>query len=402
MTVHVPGSPIRRAIDGFVDDFIVLRRDLHRWPELAFEEHGTSARIAGLLEGWGYEVTRGIGRTGVVGTLRSGRAGRALGIRADFDALPIDEATGLDHASRQKGRMHACGHDGHTAILLAAARYLAETRRFDGTLHLFFQPAEEVGGGARAMLGDRLFERFPVEAVFALHNWPGVPAGRFGFVEGPAMAAVDRALIRVRGKGGHGAEPQDAVDPVVASAHVVTALQTLVSRNVDPREAAVVTIGAIHGGDAANVIPDHVDLKATIRTFQPHVRDLVERRLPALVEAQATSFGAEADISYQRGFPAVVNDPGALAFARETLLATQGPQAVVADFAPRTASEDFAFLLEQRPGAFIFVGNGPSAPLHSPRYDFNDAIIAPAAAFWAALAERFLAAPALAAAASVS
>ncbi len=392
MTLHV--DPLRTpGVRPDVADevFVQLRRELHASPELAFRETNTAARIADLLESYGYDVVRGIGRTGIVATLQAGEGGRSLGIRADFDALPITEATGLPYASAAPGRMHACGHDGHTAILLAAARTLAATRRFSGTLRLIFQPAEEIGGGARAMLADGLLERFPVDAIYALHNWPGTPAGRFGFVEGPAMAAVDQMIVRIRGKGGHGAEPHTAVDPIVAAAQVVVALQTVVSRNVDPRDVAVVSVGSIHGGEASNVIPDEVELKITIRSFRKEVRALLEQRLTDLVRSQAESFGATADISYRRGMPAVVNDPEALGFARHVAAATLGPEAIVAGFQPRTASEDFAYFLERVPGAFLFVGNGESAPLHSPTYDFNDAIIAPAAALWVALAERYLA-----------
>ncbi|MFC3658233.1 amidohydrolase [Xanthomonas hyacinthi] len=391
----IPGSGVIPQVAAFSEDqAIALRHDFHRHPELAFEEHRTSARIAGLLSDWGYDVVTGIGGTGVVGTLRRGGGTRRLGLRADFDALPISEDSGLAYASQTPGLMHACGHDGHTTILLAAAYYLARHGRFDGTVHLVFQPAEEVGKGAARMLADGLFERFPVDAIFGLHNWPGVPAGRFGFVEGPAMASVDWARIRVLGKGGHGAEPQTGVDPVLAAAHIVTALQSVVARNVDPREMAVITVGSIHGGQAANVIPDSVELKLTVRAFLPEVRQALRRRIPALVEAVAAGFGASVDIEFPLGFPSVLNHAAETAFARGVALQLFGEAGVVPGLAPRTASEDFAFLLQQRPGSFLFVGNGDSASLHSPRYVFNDAIIAPAASYWARLAEAFLAEPA--------
>ncbi len=378
------------AIAGFAAEFVALRQDLHRHPELAFAEERTGHRVATLLEGWGYEVTRGLGGTGIVGTLQRGNGTRRLGLRADMDALPIAEETGLPHASRTAGAMHACGHDGHTAILLAAARYLAEDGRFSGTLDLIFQPAEEIGQGARRMIADGLFERFPCDAVFGLHNWPGAPAGRFGFVPGPAMASVDWARIRVAGTGGHGASPQEAVDPVVAAAHVITALQTIVARNAPPLDLAVVTVGSIHGGAAANVIPDAVEMTLTTRAYRPEVRSLLERRIKALATAQAESFGARAEIEWKHGFPSVVNHADETAFARAVAVEAFGEAAVDPDFAPRTASEDFAFMLEARPGSYLFVGNGDSAPLHSPRYDFNDALIEPAAAYWASLAETFL------------
>jgi hippurate hydrolase len=328
--------------------------------------------------------------TGLVGTLRRGSGGRRLGIRADMDALPIDEATGLPYASRHEGAMHACGHDGHTAILLAAAKAVADNVEFSGALHLIFQPAEEIGAGARRMIADGLFERFPCDAVFGLHNWPGLAAGQIAFVEGPAMAAVDQAHIMVVGQGGHGAAPHETVDPVVAAASLITALQSVVSRSVDPLETAVVTVGSIHGGTASNVIPDHVELKLTLRSFTPAIRALLESRVPALARAQAESFGARAEVDYRRGFPPVVNHHRETCLVRGVALAAFGPEAIAEHFRPRTASEDFAFFLEARPGAFVFIGNGDGPALHSPRYDFNDAILAPAAALWTRLAGAFL------------
>jgi hippurate hydrolase len=373
-----------------VDPFIAIRRDLHQHPELAFKEKRTSELVADHLTSWGYEVTRGLAGTGLVATLRRNSDGKRLGIRADMDALPINEATGLPHASTHEGTMHACGHDGHMAILLAAAKAIADDVDFSGALHLIFQPAEEIGAGARRMIADGLFERFPCDAVFGLHNWPGLAAGQLAFVEGPAMAAVDQAHITVIGQGGHGASPHETVDPVVAAASLITALQSVVSRGVDPLETAVVTVGSIHGGTASNVIPDRVELKLTLRSFTPTIRAFLENRVPALAQAQAESFGARADVDYRRGFPPVVNHPRETNFARGVALAELGPETVAEHFRPRTASEDFAFFLEARPGAFVFVGNGDSAALHSPRYDFNDAILAPAAAFWTKLAGTFL------------
>lgn len=371
-------------------EFVALRRDLHQHPELAFAEHRTAGKVAALLQQWGYQVTTGIAGTGVVGSLRRGNSERALGLRADMDALPIHEATGLPYASQNPGVMHACGHDGHTAILLAAARFLALHGQFDGTLQLIFQPAEETGSGARRMLEEGLFERFPCDAVFGLHNWPGVSCGHIGCIEGPAMASVDQAHITLHGKGGHGAEPHNTVDPVLVSAHVITALQSVVSRNVDPLDMGVVTVGSIHGGHASNVIPDSVELKLTARTFRPEVRSLLQQRVPALVEAQAASFGARAEVDYRLGFPPVCNHPAETALAREVAQATLGEARVEDAFRPRTASEDFAFMLQARPGSFVFFGNGDSAGLHNPRYDFNDAILPLAASYWVALAERYL------------
>ncbi|MGO4622331.1 M20 aminoacylase family protein [Ensifer sp. 2YAB10] len=384
-------AAVERGLATFIDELVAIRRDLHQHPELAFQEKRTSSVVGDLLASWGYEVSRGIAGTGIVATLRRGQGEKAIGLRADMDALPIEEATGLAYASRHKGVMHACGHDGHTAILLAAARFLATEGRFDGTLRLIFQPAEEIGAGARKMLSEGLFERFPVDAVFGLHNWPGVTAGRFGFVSGPAMASVDQANITIVGKGGHGAEPHLTVDPVLATASLITALQSLVSRNVDPQDMAVVTVGSIHGGQASNVIPESVSLKLTLRAFNGDVRRLLGERVQALAWAQAESFGATANVDYRLGFPALVNHPDETAFARNAALQALGPQAVVADFRPRTASEDFAFFLEEKAGNYAFVGNGDSASLHSAQYDFNDAIIAPAARYWVRLVETFLA-----------
>ncbi|KAF1017419.1 MAG: Hippurate hydrolase [Stenotrophomonas maltophilia] len=390
----VPVAPaadgVLPGIAGWAEAAIALRHELHQHPELAFEEHRTSARVAELLQQWGYQVTTGVGGTGVVGTLQRGQGGRRLGLRADMDALPIHEESGVPYASQRDGLMHACGHDGHTTILLSAARHLARHGHFDGTLQLVFQPAEETGSGASKMIDDGLFERFPVDAIYGLHNWPGVPTGHFGFVDGPAMASVDWARLKVIGKGGHGAEPQGAVDPILAAAHVITALQSVVSRNVDPRQMGVVTVGSIHGGKAANVIPDEVELTLTVRAFLPEVRETLRRRVTEVATQAAAAFGARAEIAFPRGFPSVINHAEQTAYIRGVALQGFGAGQVVDGFAPRTASEDFAFLLQARPGSFVFVGNGDSAPLHSPRYVFNDAAIAPAASLWARLAEDYL------------
>lgn len=374
------------------DEFVLLRRRLHGEPELAYQEHKTSALVAQYLTEWGYEVATGLGKTGVVGTLQVGTGERSLAIRADMDALPIEEATGLPYASRTKGVMHACGHDGHTAILLSAARQLAESRNFSGTLRVIFQPAEENNSGARAMIEDGLFERFPVDAVFGLHNWPGVPTGQFAFLTGPAMASVDLVIIKIIGKGGHGAKPQQTVDPVVASAALITALQTIVSRSVDPLEMAVVTVGSIHGGNAPNVIPDSVELQLTVRTFNQDIREQIRQRLTALAEGQAASFGARAEVYYPRGYPVLINSAAETDFARDVARRHFGDARIHDGLRPITASEDFAFMLQQRPGSYLFIGNGDSADLHSPNYDFNDAILPDAARYWVHLAEDYLAA----------
>ncbi|MBL8599761.1 MAG: amidohydrolase [Devosia sp.] len=371
-------------------DPVAIRHKLHAAPELSREEHATSAFVAELLEGWGYDVARGVGGTGVVATLRNGVGERIIGLRADMDALPITEATDVPYASVHPGVMHACGHDGHTTILLAAAKELAETRDFSGTVRLVFQPAEEVGGAVE-MLADGLFERFPVDVIFAMHNWPNIPAGEFRFLAGPTMASVDLVIITITGQGGHGARPHETVDPIVAASSLVLALQTIVSRNVDPLETAVITVGMIHGGTLPNVIPDKVELQITTRAFTDAVRDRVRARIKVLAEAHAASYGATADVFHPPGFPALVNHDAETAFARQVAVRHFGEDFV--GTAPlRTGSEDFAFMLQKKAGSYLFVGNGPSADLHSPRYDFNDAIIAPASRYWVALVKDYLAA----------
>ena len=371
-------------------DPVAIRHKLHAAPELSREEHATSAFVAELLEGWGYDVARGVGGTGVVATLRNGAGERIIGLRADMDALPITEATGAPYASAHPGVMHACGHDGHTTILLTAAKELAETRDFSGTVRLVFQPAEEVGGAVE-MLADGLFERFPVDVIFAMHNWPNIPAGEFRFLAGPTMASVDLVIITITGQGGHGARPHETVDPIVAASSLVLALQTIVSRNVDPLETAVITVGMIHGGTLPNVIPDKVELQITTRAFTDAVRDRVRARIKVLAEAHAASYGAMADVFHPPGFPALVNHDAETAFARQVAVRHFGED-VVGTAPLRTGSEDFAFMLQKKAGSYLFVGNGPSADLHSPRYDFNDAIIAPASRYWVALVKDYLAA----------
>ncbi len=383
------------ALQARAGEFISLRRDIHRHPELAFEEHRTAALVADKLEGWGYAVERGIGGTGVVGTLVRGRGGKRLGIRADMDALPIDEATGLEYASSNSGVMHACGHDGHTAMLLAAARHLAEQGSFDGTLHLIFQPAEEGGGGALRMMEDGLFERFPCDAVFAMHNMPGIEQGRLVLRDGAAMASSDYATITLHGIGGHGAMPQRAADPIVAAAGIVMALQTIVSRNIDPLHAAVVTVGALHAGKANNVIPASATLELSVRALDRKVRATLEQRIKALVTAQAESFGVTARIDWKPGYAVLVNTPAETAFAREVALELVGAEQVTLHGPPLTGSEDFAFMLERVPGSYVLIGNGTGeggCMVHNPGYDFNDHNVAVGSAYWVLLAERFLAA----------
>ena len=379
----------------FAQELMAIRRHLHQHPELAFEEHGTSDFIANKLEEWGYAVTRGIGGTGLVGSLTHGAGTRRLGIRADMDALPIQEATGLAHASRIPGRMHACGHDGHMTMLLGAAKYLARHRHFSGTLHLIFQPAEERGfdSGALAMLKDGLFDRFPCDAVYAMHNHPGVPQGRFLMRSGAFMAAGDRVFATIRGVGGHAARPHLAVDPLVAAAAVVTALQTVVSRNVDPAETAVVTVGRMRSGDALNVIPDQAELGISVRSFSDPVRALLKQRITELIAGIAQAHGASADIDYIEGYPVLRNAPEAVDLAAQVATDLVGAEAVELTHPQLTGSEDFAYMLQACPGALVRIGNGPAdggRGLHNPRYDFNDANLPYGAAFWSQLAERFL------------
>jgi hippurate hydrolase len=386
------------ALHARAGEFISLRRDIHRQPELAFQEHRTAALVADKLRDWGYAVEVGIGGTGVVGKLVRGSGSQRLGLRADMDALPITEASGVEWASQRPGLMHACGHDGHTAMLLAAARHLAEQGQFNGTLNLIFQPAEEGGGGALRMMDDGLFERYPCDAIFAMHNMPGIPQGRLVFREGAAMASSDYATVQLTGVGGHGAMPHRANDPVVAAASIVMALQTVVSRNVDPQQMAVVTVGALQAGKANNVIPAEATLEISVRSLDRAVRVLLEQRIKALITAQAESFGVQARIDWRQGYAVLVNAPAPTDFARQVAVDLVGPDQVTLQGPAITGSEDFAFMLERVPGSYLLIGNGdeddPQAAsacmVHNPGYDFNDRNIATGSAYWVALAERFL------------
>ena len=394
MNVPLP-LPALDAIRAHEDEMIAIRRQIHAQPELAYQENQTAALVAERLERWGYEVHRGLGGTGVVGTLRSGTSTKRLGLRADMDALPITETSGKPWASRVLGTMHACGHDGHTAMLLAAARHLAATRRFDGILHLVFQPAEEGLGGAKKMIEDGFFDLFPCDAMFGLHNMPGFPVGQLGFLAGPMMASSDTAIVTVRGKGGHGAKPHKAVDTVVAAASIVMALQTVVSRNVPPLDMGIVTVGAFQSGNAPNVIPETATLRLTIRAYRPEVRDLLQERITAIIHAQAAVYGATAEIDYQRRYPMVINDPEQTAFARQVATDWVGEVGLIRDLQPLTGSEDFSFFLEKVPGCYFLIGNGEGddaggCDVHNPGYDFNDAALGTGASYWVKLAESYL------------
>jgi hippurate hydrolase len=380
------------GIAAMQDEMIAIRHSIHAHPELGFEEFATSERVAQCLTRWGYEVSTGVGKTGVVATLKNGE-GRSIGLRADMDALPIQETSDLPYASRIDGVMHACGHDGHTAILLAAGQYLARTRAFKGTLHLIFQPAEEGLGGARKMLEEGLLERFPCDAIYAMHNVPGYPVGHLGFYSGPFMASADTVNIRIIGNGGHGAVPHKAVDPVVVCASIVMALQSIVSRNVNPQEMAIITVGSLHAGSASNVIPSSADMSLSVRALTPEVRHLLEVRITELVKGQAASFGAQAHIDYQHCHPVLINDPEHTAFAREVARDWLGEEHLIDDLRPFTASEDFAFVLEKCPGSYLVIGNGEGEGgclLHNPGYDFNDGCLPVGASYWVKLVERFL------------
>jgi hippurate hydrolase len=375
------------------DELIEIRRHIHRHPELSYEEFNTSDLVAAKLQAWGYAVTRNIGGTGLVGTLSAGSSQRSIGLRADMDALPIHEKTGLPYASCHDGKMHACGHDGHTTMLLGAARHLARTRNFNGTVNLIFQPAEEAGSnsGAEQMLRDGLFERFPCDAIFGMHNHPGFPTGTFMFRPGPFMAACDTVKVCITGRGGHAARPHLAIDPVVVASSLVMALQTIVARNIDPAEMAVVTVGALHAGYAANVIPEQATLEMSVRSFDPEVRRLLEQRIRALIGAHVEGYGAQAEIDYIHGYPVLVNTDAETAFAIQVAEELVGPENVIAPFPAIAGSEDFAYYLQQRPGCFVRLGNGVGKPmLHNAAYDFNDENVTVGAAYWSRLVERYL------------
>lgn len=370
------------------------RHDVHAHPETAFEEVRTSAMVAQKLESFGLSVHRGLGRTGVVGTLSAGSGSRAIGLRADMDALHIHEKNAFGHRSRHEGKMHACGHDGHTAMLLGAAKYLAETKKFDGTVHFIFQPAEENEGGGREMVEQGLFEKFPCESVYGMHNWPGMPVGQFGVRAGPMMASFDIFEIELTGRGSHAALPHTGIDPIVAASALVQALQTITSRNVDPVESAVVTVTQIHSGDTWNVIPDAAVLRGTARAFKPDVQDLIEQRLREICVGIAAAFGAQAKVRYERRYPPLINAEPEAKVCASVMQAMVGAENVLR-VPPVMGSEDFAFMLQAKPGCYVFVGNGPAeggCMLHNPRYDFNDEVLPLGASYWANLVEHVLAA----------
>ncbi len=386
-----------QALQAQAEEFIAVRRDIHKHPEMGYKEYRTSDLVAERLSAWGYQVTRGLGGTGLVGQLKRGTGSQSIGLRADMDALPIDEATGLPYASCNVGIMHACGHDGHTAMLLAAAQHIALKGQFSGVVNLIFQPAEEGLGGAKKMMEDGLFQQFPCNAIFAMHNMPSQPQGHLVLREGSAMASSDNVTITLHGKGGHGAMPHVAADPVVAGSAIVLGLQSIVARNIDPQQMAIITVGAFNAGVANNVIPQTATLKLSVRSLDRDVRVLLEKRITELVHAQAQSYGITAEIDYQRGYPVLVNHAFETELARTVAEELVGADKVVRQGPALTGSEDFAFMLEEVPGSYLLIGNGDgtgdghgACMVHNPGYDFNDKNVAIGSAFWSLLVERFL------------
>ena len=395
------------AIAADAAGLAATRRDIHAHPELCFEERRTSDLIAKALADWGIPVLRGLARTGVVGIVKNGSSSRAVGLRADIDALPISEANTFAHASQHTGRMHACGHDGHTAMLLAAAKHLATHRNFDGTVYLVFQPAEEGGGGAREMIREGLFDKCPMEAIFGMHNWPGVPVGQFAICDGPAMASSNEFRITISGKGSHAAMPHLGVDPLPVACQIVQAFQTIVTRNTNPVDAAVISVTMIHAGEATNVIADTCEMQGTVRTFTLEVLDLVERRMKEVAEHTCAAHGARCEFTFQRNYPPTINHTAEVEFVRRVMREVAGADNT-REFQPTMGAEDFSYFLLARPGAYFVIGNGDGAhreaysdhlhglgpcTLHNPNYDFNDDLIPLGATLWVRLAEAWLAAP---------
>ncbi len=393
-----------RLIDSIVNDapaMATLRRDLHAHPELCFEEQRTADVVARQLTEWGIPIHRGLGTTGVVAILKNGSSDRAVGLRADMDALPMTERNEFAHASRHAGRMHACGHDGHTTMLLAAAKHLARHRNFDGTVYLVFQPAEEGGGGAREMIADGLFEKFPMEAIFGVHNWPGIPFGQFAIKSGPCFASSNEFRITLRGKGSHAAMPNLGLDPVPVACQLVQALQTIITRNKRPIDAGVISVTMIHTGEATNVVPDTCEIQGTVRTFTLEVLNLIEQRMAQITQHTCAAFGVGCEFEFKRNYPPTINHAGESAFARHVMNDLVGADNVL-EFEPTMGAEDFAYYLQAIPGAYFVMGNGDGGHrqsghglgpcmLHNPSYDFNDALIPLGATLWVRMAEAWLA-----------
>jgi amidohydrolase len=402
-----------KLIDSILSEaasIVAVRRDIHAHPELCFEERRTADVVAAKLTEWGIPIHRGMGTTGVVGIVHGrdgGKCGRAIGLRADIDALPMQEFNTFDHKSQHEGKMHACGHDGHTAMLLAAAQHLSKNRHFDGTVYLIFQPAEEGGGGAREMIADGLFKQFPMEAVFGMHNWPGMPVGTFAASTGPVMASSNDFRIVIHGKGAHAAMPHNGTDPVPVACQMVQAFQTIISRNKKPVDAGVISVTMIHAGEAVNVVPDSCEIRGTARTFTFEVLDLIEQRMKEIAEHTCAAFGATCEFHFRRNYPPTINHAAETAFVREVLANIVSPEQIW-EQEPTMGAEDFSFMLQERPGCYLFIGNGEGAHragyeggghdvgpcmLHNPHYDFNDELIPLGATFWVRAVEQWLARP---------
>ncbi|MFZ6871853.1 M20 aminoacylase family protein [Undibacterium sp. Di27W] len=378
-----------------------IRRDIHAHPELCFEEHRTSEVVAQKLEAWGIPIIRGLAGTGIVGVLKNGTSERAIGLRADMDALPMQEINTFAHTSRHDGKMHACGHDGHTAMLLGAAHYLSKYKEFDGTVYLIFQPAEEGGGGARRMIEDGMFEKYPMDAVFGMHNWPGAAVGTFGVTPGPMMASSNEFEVIVRGKGAHAAQPHKGIDPIIVAIQMAQSWQTIVSRNASPLESAVLSVTQIHSGSATNVIPDEATLIGTVRAFSTQMIDLIEKRMRTIAEHTAAAFDAQVDFRFKRNYPPLINHAKETAFAAEVMRSVVGADKVDDQVEPTMGAEDFSFMLQAKPGCYAFLGNGDGGHrdmghglgpcnLHNPSYDFNDDLLPIGATYWVRLAEAYL------------
>lgn len=386
--------PVINRIADFHAEMTQWRQRIHAHPEIAFEEYKTAELVSELLESFGVSVDRGIARTGVVGTLKGSAPGRAIALRADMDALHIEERNDFAHASQHRGHMHACGHDGHTVMLLGAAKHLAETRNFAGTIYFIFQPAEENEGGAQLMIQEGILQKYPVEALYGMHNWPELPVGQFAIRPGPMMAAFDIFEITIRGRGAHAAMPHLSVDPIVAAAQVVTGLQTIASRNIHPLESVVVSVTQIQGGETWNVIPETVVLRGTARSFSPDVQDQIEPAIRRVADGACRGCGAEMELRYERRYPPTINAPPETEIAATAAASLVGESNVRRDLQPSMGAEDFAYFLEMKPGAYIWIGNGSAESggmLHNPRYDFNDAILPLGASYWVRLAETVLA-----------
>jgi len=396
---------LAESIVGWHDEITQIRRDIHQHPELAYEEVRTAGLVAQLLESWGIPTVTGLGVTGVVGTIKGQKDnGRAVGLRADMDALPMQELNSFSHASQHQGKMHACGHDGHTAMLLAAAKHLAHYRDFEGTVYVIFQPAEEGHGGAKAMIDDGLFDRFPMDAVFGMHNWPGIPVGSFGLTAGPIMASSNTFGVHIEGKGAHGAMPNLGADPIIAAVQIVQSLQTIITRNRDPLDPAVLSVTQIHGGSADNVIPTDADIRGTVRTFTNEALDLIESRMKSVCEQTAAALDCKATLDFQRRYPPTINSEAETEFCASVMQHIVGADNVLRDITPSMGAEDFAFMLEHKPGCYVWIGNGSGehrmdghgmgpCMLHNGSYDFNDELIPLGGTYWVELARRWLANP---------